>query len=138
MAHPLIDTNVVIRYLVEDPHHAPAKFRGVFAFFAKLETGTLLVELPSLVVFETFFVLTRLYRVPATEAAQRLQDLVSFQGLVMREKPLMLACLHLLQGQSIGLVDAYLLAWSQQHGVRGVYSYDTDLSKHGLKLLPVE
>ena len=135
---PLIDTNVIVRYLVEDPAHVPEKFQGVFPFFQKVETGEVAVELPELVLFEVFYVLTRLYRVPQKEAARKLAGLVTFQGVLMRDKPLIRSCLGVLHSKPLGLVDAYLLAASRKKGLRSIYSYDGDLSKKGLELLEIK
>jgi len=48
------------------------------------------------------------------------------------------ACLSCLQEHNLDLVDAYLLAWEQEKGASGVYSFDAELRKKGLILLPVE
>lgn len=50
-----LDTNVIIRYLVEDPGEIEAKFEGVYSFFDKIETGKLKVHVPKLVVFQAYF-----------------------------------------------------------------------------------
>ncbi|MBK8869787.1 MAG: PIN domain-containing protein [Elusimicrobia bacterium] len=135
---PLIDTNVIIRYLVEDPKLVKPAYKGVFSFFPKIEAGLLAVEMVDLVVFEVFFVLTRLYRVPRREAAAKLEQLIEFKGIVTRNRSVLRNCLRLLQTRSLDLVDAFLLAVSQEKGVRGIYSFDSDLAKAGLSLLKIE
>jgi predicted nucleic acid-binding protein len=78
-----IDTNVILRYLVETPEECDARFRGVFSFFEKIETGQLLVVVPELVLSEAYFVLTSFYAVPRREAAEKLRRLVQFRGVRM-------------------------------------------------------
>ncbi len=134
----LIDTNVIIRYLVEDPEKVDMKFRGVFTFFPKVENGEINAELCELVLFEAFFVLTKLYQVPQNEAAEKLFDIVSFTGIIMPDKPLVLSCLEILQSEKIDLVDAYLLAVSKKKKLKGVFSFDKDLLKRGLKAIAIE
>ena len=138
MKSRLIDTNVIVRFFVEDPGKAPEKFKGAFSFFKKLEMGEIQVELPDLVLFEAFYVLTKTYKGSREEVSEKLHDLVSFKGIVMRDKSFVTLCLKMLQSKNIGLVDAYLLATSEKKGVHEIYSYDTDLSKHGLKLIKIE
>lgn len=138
MKHSLIDANVIIRYLVEDPDTIPPKFKGVYSFFEKLETGQRQVQLPEPVLFEAFFVLTGFYEVPAAKAAQTLDLIVALKGISMQNKGLMRSCLMLLQNKKIDLVDAYILAVSRQKGIKTVYSFDTDLKKNGLNLLKVQ
>lgn len=138
MKHSLIDTNVIIRYLVEDPDTIHPKFKGVYSFFEKVEKGELQVQLPELVLFEAFFVLTRFYKVPVIKAAQTLELIVALKGISMQDKTLMRSCLTLLQNKKIDLVDAYILALSRQKNIKTVYSFDADLKKNGLELLEIQ
>ena len=134
----LVDTNVIIRYLVESPDKIQIKFKGVFTFFPKVERGEVKIELCELVLFESFFVLTKLYEVPQKEAADKLSGIVSFKGVIMPDKPLLLACLKILRTEKIDLVDAYLLAFSKKKNIKQIYSFDRDLSKRGLEALDIK
>lgn len=138
MKHSLIDTNVIIRYLVENPENIKPKFNGIYSFFEKVEKGELQVQLPELVLFEAFFVLTSFYEVPVAKAAKTLDLIVALKGISMQDKGLMRSCLILLQNKKIDLVDAYILAVSHQKGIKTVYSFDNDLKKNGLELLAVK
>ena len=138
MKHSLIDTNVIIRYLVEDPETIKPRFKGVYSFFEKVEKGELQIQLPELVLFECFFVLTSFYEVPNAKAANTLDLIVAFKGVSMQDKGLMRSCLMLLQNTKIDLVDAYILAVSRQKGIKTVYSFDNDLKKNGLELVVVK
>jgi predicted nucleic acid-binding protein len=135
--HSLIDTNVMIRFLVETPETVSAAFSGVFSFFEKVERAEICIQLPELVLFEAFFVLTSLYKVPAAEAAETLDQIVAFRGVFMQDKALMHDCLSILKTKNIDLVDAYILAVSRRKSIGTVYSFDRDLKKSGLELLPV-
>jgi predicted nucleic-acid-binding protein len=134
----LVNTNVIIRYLVETPDKIRNKFKGVFTFFPKVERGVIKIRLCELVLFEAFFVLTKLYEVPQEEAADKLSGIVSFKGVIMPDKPLILSCLEILQTERIDLVDAYLLAFSKKKNMKSIYSFDRDLSKRGLNALDIE
>ena len=134
----LLDTNVIVRYLVETPDTIPERFRGVFSFFGKLERGDVQVHLPALVLFQTFFVLTSYYEVPAAVAAEKLDGLLSFRGISIPERAIIRNCPRLLQERNIDLTDAYLVAHSRARGHNGVYPFDADLRACGLELLPVE
>ena len=133
----LVDTNVIIRYLVENPDRVQHKFKGVFTFFPRVERGEIKIELCELVLFEAFFVLTKLYGVPQKETADKLSGIVTYKGINMPDKPLILSCLKILQTESIDLVDAYLLAVSKKKNINQIYSFDSDLSKRGLAALSV-
>ncbi len=134
----LVDTNVIIRYLVENPDRIQSKFKGVFTFFPRIEKGEIKIELCELVSFEAFFVLTNLYEVPQKEAADKLSGIVSYKGVTMPDKPLILSCLKILKAERIDLVDAYLLAISKKKNIKQIYSFDRDLSKRGLYALNIK
>lgn len=133
-----VDTNVVVRYLVGDPARIAREFRGVFPFFEKLERGERTALLTPLVVFQVYFVLTSYYEVPRAEAAEKLRDLLSFRGLSVPEKTVLRTCLQTLSERSVDLVDAYLAALCTSRQLRGVHSFDKDLRKLGIALLPVD
>ena len=138
MQSRLVDTNVIVRYLVEDPGAIDPKFRGVYSFFSKLEKGEVKAHLPELVLFQAYFVLTSFYKVPRAEAAEKLERLLGFKGLDFPQKRVAAACMRRLQAENLDIVDAYLLAWADEHGIEGVYSFDSDLKKKGLRVLKVQ
>ncbi|MHB1194665.1 MAG: PIN domain-containing protein [Longimicrobiales bacterium] len=137
MADPL-DTNVVLRYLVEDPDAIAPRFAGVLPFFEKLERGERSALLTPLVLFQCWFVLTSYYEVPGPEAAEKLRSLLAFKGLSVPERPVLRACLDTLVEGCGDVVDAYLAALCSRKGLAGVYSFDEGLTRLGVALLPVE
>ena len=137
MADP-VDTNVIVRYLVDDPDTVSPEFRGVFPFFEKLERGERRALLTPLVLFQSYFVLTSYYTVPRPQAAARLRDLLSFKGLMVPEKSLLRTCLDTVAERSVDLVDAYLAALCAGRELKGVYSFDQSLAKLGIELLAVD
>ncbi len=50
----------------------------------------------------------------------------------------MLSCLQIIAEKKIDLVDAYLIAYSKERGIKGIYSFDKDLAKTGLTLLEIK
>lgn len=136
MSEP-VDTNVVIRFLVEDPERVDRKFAGVFSFFDAIERGDRRALLPPLVLFQSYFVLVSYYGVPRAEAAGKLRDLLSLRGLAVPEKAVLRTCLDLLAEHATDLVDAYLAALCRRRGLEGVHSFDRSLRKLGVQVLPV-
>ena len=133
-----LDTNVILRYLVEDPTTIDSAFKGVYSFFGKVERGECHAHLADLVLFQAFFVLTSYYKVPPGEAAEKLVRMLHFKGLHLAEKDVVIACLSRLQSENIDIVDAYLLAWCERHRSDEVYSFDGGLRKRGLTLMAVQ
>ena len=137
MARTAIDTNVIVRFLIETPETIEDKFRGVFSFFPRVEEGTVEVYLPELVLFQSYFVLTSYYGVPGAEAAEKLEGILSFRGVHMPDKGVAADCMGILRQHRLDLVDAYILAYSRRRRLGAVYSFDADLARHGLGLLNV-
>jgi predicted nucleic acid-binding protein len=137
MAEP-IDTNVVVRFLVETPDGIAEPFKGVFSFFEKLERGERRALLPPLVLFQTYFVLTSYYGVPRGEAAEKLRHLIAFRGLTVPERPVLRKCLQTVVQGSSDFVDAYLAALCGARQQTGIFSFDEGLRKLGLDLLPID
>jgi predicted nucleic acid-binding protein len=133
-----IDTNVILRYLVEDPETLPRRFGRVVPFFEKLERGERSALLPPLVLFQCWFVLTSYYEVPGSEAATALRGLLAFKGLRVPEKPIVRDCLDRLAERPVDLVDAYLAALCSRKGLAGVYSFDKGLAQLGVELLSLD
>lgn len=138
MIHDCIDTNVIVRYLVETPETIESQFKGVFGFFEKLELGRLQALLPEIVLFQTFFVLTSYYGVPGAEAAGQLAKIIRFKGVSIPEKTVVLECLEFLRHTKTDIVDAWIIAYSRLKKIPGVYSFDKGFVVHGLRLLKVE
>jgi predicted nucleic-acid-binding protein len=138
MNYPCIDTNVIVRYLVETPQTINHKFKGVYSFFVKLEEGAEKTFLADIVLFQAYFVLTSYYEVPSALVAEKLENIVQLRGIHMSEKQAVLEILKILKSEDLDIVDAYLLAYSRIRGITGAFSYDGDLKARGLALLKME
>jgi predicted nucleic acid-binding protein len=138
MIHECIDTNVIVRFLVETPESIAPHFKGVFRFFQRIEEGVKTVHLPEIVLFQAFFVLTSYYGVPSALAAEKLEKIIGFKGIVLPTKPIAEECLRIVRRENVDIVDAWIVSYSTIKGIAGAYSFDKDLSRLGLKLLKVE
>lgn len=138
MNRECIDTNVIVRFLVETPESITPQFKGVFRFFARLEDGSKSVFCPDIVLFQTYFVLTSYYGVPSRLAAEKLAHIVMFKGMHVTDKTIAAECFRLLMRDDIDIVDAWILSYSVAKGLGGVYSFDKDFSKRGMRLEKVE
>ena len=134
MKSKIIDTNIIIRFLTEDPNNIAPKFSGIYDFFLKLEKKEVTVFLPDLVMFEAFFVLTSYYEINPKIAAEKLTELILFSGIEMSDKILMISCFEILKKKKGDLVDAYICALAKKRGDKKVYSFDKDIKNLGLEL----
>jgi predicted nucleic-acid-binding protein len=104
----LVDTNVVLRYLLADD---PVQSPRAAAFFGKVEEGAVLAEMSEAVLAETLWVLEKTFDVPRPMIAGRLIPLILFDGLrAPRPKRALLEALTTFAESSFDFVDCLLAA----------------------------
>jgi predicted nucleic-acid-binding protein len=123
---PLIDTNVLIRFLTSD---GGKKYRKIYAFFDLLERGDTQVELKLIVLFQVIFVLKSFYKVPKGQIADGLMDLLKYKGIRIHEKKIVHRALELWHQKQVEIVDCYLIACLEKDSRNILYSYDRDFDK---------
>ena len=126
----LIDTNVLVRFLTNDKS---PKYNTLYTFFESLEKGSIKVELKLIVLFQTAFVLKSYYEVPKDQIIDTLRLLLTFKGINIKEKKIVIRMLDLWQTKGIEIVDCYLIACLEKHKQNILYSYDRDFDKFGIQ-----
>jgi predicted nucleic-acid-binding protein len=120
----LIDTNVVLRFLLED--HAvfsPKAKRFMQDVFNKDRIATL----PAVVLVECVYVLEKFYRVPRNDIVDNLTRLLTYPGIVNPDKTDLLKALMLHRHSGTDIVDCILAALSSENSL--IVSFDKDFSK---------
>ena len=121
----LLDTNIIIRFLVGDNE----KFlEQSTEYFNQIETGALEVEILSEVLMEAFFVLTKFYKLPKNEVISDLKTILSFEGVVNKDKVILFETLSIIENKNIDFVDALICAKCKFQNYEKL-SFDKDLSK---------
>jgi len=121
----LIDTNVVLRYLLGD--HAEFSPRAE-AFMADLSEGrTKRAEIFDVVLVECVYVMERYYEIPRCEIVEKLSGILNFSGIVNPDKAELLEALLKYENSNIDIVDCILAAHSSSEKV--VISFDKDIKK---------
>lgn len=116
----LIDTNVILRYLIGD---VPAHAAGAAALMRRLEAGTERAEIGETVVAEAVWTLESFYKVPRAEIAEKLAAILSFRGVGAPKKGLLISALARFGSTSADFVDCILAAKAQQRNLT-IYSFD--------------
>lgn len=119
----LLDTNVLIRFLVADKS---PKYKNLYPFFKALEQGGKRVELKLIILFQSVFVLKSFYKVPKELIADGMLDLIEYKGIVIKEKSIIRRTLELWRDTSLEIVDCYLIACTEGSTQNLLYSYDRD------------
>ncbi|CAA6806509.1 MAG: Predicted nucleic acid-binding protein, contains PIN domain [uncultured Sulfurovum sp.] len=120
----LIDTNIIIRFLVGD-HEEHLEIAT--EIFTKVERGEIEVEILEAVVMEALFVMVKFYKLPKSEVIADLKRLIALRGVV-GDKVLLIETLNIVEDKNIDFVDALICAKSRLQGY-GKLSFDKDVNK---------
>lgn len=123
----LLDTNVILRFLLDDdPDQSPRAAR----FLKRVEKGEEWTELEDCVLCELVWVLEKGLQVPRREIASKLSALLGLRGLRGRGKRILLEALSRFAGTSCDIADCLLASRARSRGVE-VRSFDHDFSALG-------
>ncbi len=122
----LIDTNVIIRFLVGDHQE---HYKKAAAFFLDVEHNHISGILPEAVFAESVFVLEKVYKVGRTEIADLLSKLIDLKGLKSNPLHIYQHALSIYGNKKIDIVDCLLLAHHELHQ-HEIFSFDKDLESN--------
>lgn len=129
----LIDTNVILRYLVGD---SPAHAAKASSLMERLESGVERAEILESVIAEAAWTLESYYQVPRPEIAEKLAAILMFRGVGAPAKGLLLNALARFSATPADFVDCLLAARAQHRGMT-VYSFDVkDFRRLGVNWEP--
>lgn len=121
----LPDTNILLRYLTRDdePLFARAK-----EFFDKVREGSTRAVILESVIAECIYVLTKIYKVPKSKAAESLIDILHYKGIANLDQKELIRALVLFSERNSDIVDCILCV--KAAGPESVlFSFDIDLNK---------
>jgi len=121
----LLDTNIIIRFLVGDHEEHLAKSIEIFK---DIEKAKLQVKILDTVLMETFFVLTKFYKLPKNEVINDLKAILTLNGVINSNKTILHETLSIIENKNIDFVDALICAKSQLQGFEKL-SFDGDVKK---------
>lgn len=126
----LVDTNLIVRYLVQDPvvqdkeKHAKAAGR----LFEACDRGELVIVILPAVLAECVFVLESFYEHPRTSIASALARFISSPGVEIEEVSIHLDALARFQTTKAHFVDCLIAATAVAEDLP-VASFDQDFRK---------
>ena len=120
----LIDTNVILRYLLGDhPEFSPK----AEAFMSDVSNGTKKVEIRDVVIVECVYVMEKYYEVPRSEILEKLSGILNFSGIVNPDRSEILEALLKYSNSNIDIVDCILATHSSPEKI--VISFDRDMKR---------
>jgi predicted nucleic acid-binding protein len=125
-ALPFLDTNVLLRHLLQDD---PAQSPRSTAFLAKIEGGDARVRIADTVVFETVFTLQRQYHVPKGEIREKVLALIELPGVLLPGKRRLREVFDLYVDLNVSFIDAYHAVLMKGLGLDEIASFDRGIDR---------
>lgn len=119
----IVDTNVIVRYLINDNQELFTKAK---AFFDKVKLGEIKCYLEQTVFTEVIFVLSNFYQIPREAISNSLANLLQYKGLINEDKTLLTESLELYKTTNLHIVDCILGAKVKEKELK-LMSFDQEL-----------
>lgn len=120
-----LDTNIVIRFLLQDHKTHSAKANRLFETASE---GKCLLVLTDVAIAEAVWVLTSVYKIEREEVGKTLETLISQKGILCPNVTVVSDALIRFQNVKCDFFDCYLAALAKDSG-DSVASFDKDLKK---------
>ena len=120
---PILDTNILVRFLVED---VVTQVKLIEELFKDADKDSLVI--PDLVFAETVWVLQSFYKKEKIEVIEKMKILAEYEKFKLNRK-LIKETLDIYSRENISFVDAYLCALVLVKENEFIYSFDQRLKK---------
>jgi uncharacterized protein len=133
MKEALIDANVILRYLTQDPLVMAEAARKIFD---EARSGKESLAIIPITVAEVVGVLESFYGYSKKQIAETMTQFLMCEGLEVESLDLLIGALSLYHEKNLDFGDAVLAITALQKGPKVIYSFDRHLNRvDGLKRL---
>ena len=122
----VIDTNVIIRYLLADHKDF---FEQARSFMEEVKVGRKKALILESVITECVYVLLKVYKVPKREVAEKLAGILEYKGIVNPDKERLVRALFLFGKENVDIVDAIVFIFGKTGKNMEIFSFDKDFEK---------
>ena len=125
MKQSIVDTNALLRFLLDDVPHQVEKVKQKLNL-AKL--GKIELVVPQIVIFEIVFNLKKLYEFEKERVIEGVKIILSTPYLKIQDRDFFNLAVQLFQENKLSFVDCFLAAYAQD--INGeIFSFDKNLNK---------
>ncbi|MBF8277531.1 MAG: PilT protein domain protein [Candidatus Brocadiaceae bacterium] len=117
----VIDTNLLVRYLVNDDQK---KAEAVDNLLDQAIKGVVRIVVPSVVIAELVWVLESFYQIKADVILELVEAIVTTQGLDVTDKSTVISALRLYKNRKIDFIDAWIIEFAKERGIGAIYTFD--------------
>ena len=117
----VIDTNLLVRYLINDDQK---KADVVDNLLDKAIKGEIRIVVPSVVIAELVWVLESFYQLKADVILELVEAIVNTSGLDVTDKSMVISALRLYKNRNIDFIDAWIIEFAKERGIKTIYTFD--------------
>ena len=117
----VIDTNLLVRYLINDDQK---KAEAVDNLLDRAAKGEVRIIVPSVVIAELVWVLESFYQLKAGAILELVEAIINTSGLDVTDKSTIIPALRLYKSKSIDFIDAWIIEFAKERGVKTIYTFD--------------
>ena len=125
MERKLVDTNIILRYLLQDDAEL---FEKASAVLEKVKTGQEKVIILESVLTECVYVLLKVYRISRATIAESLRTLFHYKGIANPDKLDLIDSIDIFSQSNLSFVDCILCAKARNNAMP-LYTFDEELSR---------
>ncbi|MFC9896649.1 PIN domain-containing protein [Nocardia sp. NPDC127579] len=118
----LLDTNILVRHLTQDP---PEMGKRATAFLAESEA----LFLPDLILAETVYVLQCVYKVERPRVALLSRAIVGARNIITNDPAMLIRALDVYEHDRLSFADAYLVALAEADKGSSIASFDKGIDR---------
>ncbi len=119
----VVDTNVILRYLLEDDEELFNKARRIFDKALNRESEILIKEV---VIAEVVYVLEKVYKINRKIIAETLKELLILKGIKVENKDFVIKALEIYKNKKLDFVDCILCSISDHYVIE---TFDKKLNR---------
>lgn len=117
----VIDTNLLVRYLINDDQK---KAEAVDNLLGKAAKGEVRIVIPSVVIAELVWVLESFYHLKADAILELVEAIINTSGLDVADKSTVISALRLCRSKNIDFIDAWIIEFAKERDVKTIYTFD--------------
>jgi len=117
----VIDTNLLVRYLINDDQK---KAEAVDNLLDRAAKGEVRIIVPSVVIAELVWVLESFYQLKADAILELVEAIINTSGLDVTDKSTIISALRLYKSKNIDFIDAWIIEFAKERGVKTIYTFD--------------
>lgn len=115
------DTNVIIRFITEDPKHQAENVDKIMQY---VDNGLLILHIHPIVIAECCYVLESIYKFEKKTISVILRTLVDSVGIIAKERETVQEALTFYADKNVDFEDAYLASIARQSNVSALVTFD--------------